>query len=329
MALNRITIRRSDLEVMEYETDATGSILAVMGQSDAPPLSPDAALNDDIYPRFTYALQPYFQPSYFDPDRPIRLDVGIELNGTYLPAPGWIVSGALRYKLFGDLDGGRPSNSVLPHVRSDWAEYAKYEFTMRNMYATKQWRPGKDLYARASFGYLEEMFGGLSTEVLWKPVNSPMALGLELNYVAQRNQDQWFGFDQYDYMVGTGHAAVYYEFGPGLIAKVDAGRYLAGDWGGTFALDRVFDNGWQVGAFFTMTDVSAEEFGEGSFDKGIRFSMPINWILGNPTRQVVGTTITPITRDGGQKLNAPGRLYPQIRDAHRQALDDQSVRFWQ
>ena len=329
MALNRITIRRSDLEVLEYEPDATAATDALLGYSDPPQLSPDAALNTGLYPRFTYALQPYFEPSYFDPDKPIRLDVGIELNGAYRPAPGWIVGGALRYKLFGDLDGGRPSNSVLPHVRSDWAEYAKYDFTMRNLYAARQWRPGRDLYARATVGYLEQMFGGVSTELLWKPVNSPLGLGIEANYVAQRDQDQLFGFGQYDYEVATGHATAYYEFGPGLLAQFSAGRYLAGDWGGTFSLDRTFDNGWSIGAFFTITNVSAEEFGEGSFDKGIRFSMPVNWILGQPSRQTVGTTITPITRDGGQRLNVPGRLYPQVRAAHRKALDDQSVRFWQ
>ena len=45
--------------------------------------------------------------------------------------------------------------------------------------------------------------------------------------------------------------------------KVDAGRYLAGDWGATFALDREFDNGWKVGAYFTLTDMPFDEFGEG------------------------------------------------------------------
>ena len=329
MAVNRATIRRSDLEVVEYETDATGAMTALIGYSDAPPLSLEAVSNEALFPRFSYSLQPYFEPSYFDPDKPIRLDVGLELNGTYRPAPGWIASGALRYKLFGDLDGGRPSNSVLPHVRSDWAEYAQYDLTMRNLYVAKQWRPGKDLYARATFGYLEQMFGGISTELLWKPVNSPLGLGIEANYVAQRDQDQRFGFGQYDYQIATGHASAYYEFGPGLIGQVDAGRYLAGDWGATFSMDRIFDNGWRVGAFFTLTNVSAEDFGEGSFDKGIRFSIPVNWVLGQPSRQTVGTTITPITRDGGQRLVVPGRLYPQIRAAHKKALDDQSVRFWQ
>ena len=110
-----------------------------------------------------------------------------------------------------------------------------------------------------------------------------------------------------------------------------AGSYFPSvrEYSATFGLDRVFDNGWSVGAFFTLTDVPAEKFGEGSFDKGIRFSMPVAWALGQPSRATVGTTVTPITRDGGQRLNVPGRLYPQIRGAHRKALSDQAVRFWQ
>jgi len=84
-----------------------------------------------------------------------------------------------------------------------------------------------------------------------------------------------------------------------------------------------------VGAFFTLTDVSAEDFGEGSFDKGIRVSMPLSWFLGKPNRQTLGTTIRPIQRDGGQRLTVPGRLYGQVRDAHARALKAQWARAWE
>lgn len=329
LGASRITLRRSDLEVLEYEPDATAALSAVIGYSDAPKESPGAARNGDLYPKVSVAVQPYFEPSYFDPDLPIRLDVGAELRGVYTPAPGWTLAGSLRYRLAGNLEGGRPSNSVLQHVRSDWVRYVQNDLTLRDLFVSRQWQPRPALYARVSAGYLEQMFGGVSAELLWKPVSSPLGIGIEANYVAQRDTDGRFGFGEYDYRVATGHVSTYYEFGPGLVAQVDAGRYLAGDWGATFGLDRVFDNGWSLGAFFTLTNVSAEDFGEGSFDKGIRFSMPLNWILAEPSRQTVGTTITPITRDGGQRLRVPGRLYPQIRHAHRRALEDQLVRFWQ
>lgn len=91
----------------------------------------------------------------------------------------------------------------------------------------------------------------------------------------------------------------------------------------------MFNNGWSVGGFFTKTNVSAQEFGEGSFDKGIRFRIPLTWFLGTESQKSFGTTIRPIQRDGGARLNVPGRLYGQVRNAHRKALSDQWPRFWE
>ena len=69
-------------------------------------------------------------------------------------------------------------------------------------------------------------------------------LGADLNWVAQRDYDDPFGFDYYDYDVVTGHASLYWDTGYyGLEAQIDAGRYLAGDWGSTFTLTRRFPNG--------------------------------------------------------------------------------------
>jgi len=53
--------------------------------------------------------------------------------------------------------------------------------------------------------------------------------------------------------------------------------------------------GVRFGAFATFTDVSAEDFGEGSFDKGIFFNIPI---YGN----LINYTWRPLTKDPGAKL---------------------------
>jgi hypothetical protein len=327
IALSTTTIRRSDLEALEFDEMATEALLAVTDFSDTPDLSETALPARDLYPDFAGSISPYFAPAYFDPDRPFRLDVGVDLQATYRPAPGWILAGTVRQRIAGNVKDGRPSNSQLPHVRTDQVLYAQYGTTMNNLYVTRQWRPGKDLYARVTVGYLETMYGGISTEVLWKPVSSQLGLGAELNYVRQREYDQRFGF--LDYKVLTGHASAYMDFNNGFHAQVDIGRYLAGDVGATFSLDRVFANGWSVGGFFTLTDVSADKFGEGSFDKGIRFRIPVGWFLGRPSQKTVGTTVRPLQRDGGQRVYVPGRLYGQIRDAHRKELVAQWSRVWE
>ena len=84
-----------------------------------------------------------------------------------------------------------------------------------------------------------------------------------------------------------------------------------------------------MGAWATFTDVSSEDFGEGSFDKGIRFTIPVGWLLGKPNRQTFGTAIRPVQRDGGQKLSVPGRLYPQLREADGLRLSGQWARAWE
>ena len=170
------------------------------------------------------------------------------------------------------------------------------------------------------------MFGGVSAEVLWQPVDSRMALGVEANYVAQRDFDMLLGFQ--DYQVATGHASLYYAFDNGFQAQVDVGRYLAGDWGASFALDREFANGWKVGAYFTLTDIPFEDYGEGSFDKGIRLSIPLDFLIGQPTRTEASTVLRSLTRDGGSRLNVEGRLYDIVRDGHAGELSDAWGRFW-
>ena len=327
MGLSTTTIRRSDLEALETDANSTDAILAVTGISDTPQIADTAVPGPDLYPDLGWSLAPYFAPAYFDPQQPIRMDVGVDLDVTYRPVPGWVISGKLRQRLAGNVKNGRVSSSALPPVRTDQALYAQYSTTLNNLYVARYWRAGADLYARASAGYFEYGYGGVSTELLWKPVNSQLALGLEANYAIKRDYDQRLGF--LDYRVFTGHASAYMDFDNGFHAQVDVGRYLAGDVGATFAMDRVFDNGWSVGGFFTLTNVSAEDFGEGSFDKGIRLNIPLGWFLGFPSRQSVGTMIRPIQRDGGARMYVPGRLYGQIRGAHQKALRDQWSGFWE
>jgi len=327
MALSTTTIRRSDLEALETDANSTDAILAVAGITDTPRISDTAVVDQGLYPDLGWSLAPYFSPAYFDPQQPIRMDVGVDLNVTYRPAPGWVISGKLRQRLAGNVKNGRASSSVLPPVRTDQPLYAQYGSTLNNLYVARYWRAGPDLYARASAGYFEYGYGGVSTELLWKPVNSQLALGLEANYAIKRDYDQRLGFQ--DYRVFTGHASAYMDFNNGFHGQVDVGRYLAGDVGATFGIDRVFRNGWSVGGFFTLTNVSAEDFGEGSFDKGIRLNIPLGWFLGAPSRQSIGTLIRPIQRDGGARMHVPGRLYGQVRDAHQKALGDQWSGFWE
>lgn len=322
----KVTLQRSDLEAYENIPDGANLVFAATRIADAGPAFPTTPIQ--VLPRFSWGIAPYIATALFDPDAPFRADVGAELSASYDIAPGLILSGAAQLKLFGNLGTStRGPNSLLPEVRTNSVRYAREGASGIN-YLTLDYfaRPGTNLYSRVSVGYLESMFGGASAELLWKPIASRLALGIEVNYAQQRDFDRLFGFQ--DYGIVTGHASAYYAFGNGVEGSVDVGRYLAGDIGATISLARTFGNGWRIGAFATKTNVSAEEFGEGSFDKGLTLSIPLSWFAGQPTQRTLGTVIRPITRDGGARLDVRNRLYGLVTEYHVPELADQWGQFW-
>lgn len=320
-----ITLNRNDLEELEHHYDSIWSSFARASfTTDTGPLSPVV----ERYPEFKWQLRPYLSPSLFDPDNPVRFDVGLELSGQFQTAPGLELRGAIRKKLAGNLnESTRESTSTLKKVRSESNIYEREgDPAITELVGAYYFKPGQNLYGRLTAGYLEPMFGGISTEILWKPIDSRFAAGAEVNYVKQRDFNQLFGFR--DYEISTGHISGYWEMGNGFHSQIDVGRYLAGDWGTTVSLDREFENGWKVGAFATITNVSFKDFGEGSFDKGIRIEIPIASISGQPNRDKLSYNLRPVQRDGGARLNVSDRLYSTVRELHTPELKDGWGRFW-
>ncbi|MEL6641618.1 MAG: YjbH domain-containing protein, partial [Pseudomonadota bacterium] len=315
LPLSSVTTRRSDLTNYQNDYDGAWRTLAraqiegagVPGQAPA---------------RFEYSISPYTALSLFDPQSPIRADVGPQLDISYRAAPGLTFAGRFRYPLAGNLgDSERESDSVLPRVRSEGFLYAREsEFEVNRLTTEYLWRPSDETFARVTGGYLENMFGGVSAEVLWRPIESRFAWGAEVNYARQRDFDMLFGFQDYD--VVTGHASAYVDLGNSYNARIDAGRYLAGDWGATVAVDREFNNGVRVGGFFTLTDVPFDDFGEGSFDKGIEIEFPLSYFTGKPSQLALSETLRPIQRDGGARLQVDNRLYQLTRDYGGPELSD-------
>lgn len=321
--MSTVTLKREDLEALEHDIDGAWRSRARAGIKDDTMASPVL-----LGPRFSYGLGPYVDFSFFDPDSPVRADAGLQLLASYSPSPRFVVTGRVSQPVVGNVgDAVRVSDSVLPHVRSDAARYSGGSaIELNELTAAQFFRPGPDLFGRVTLGYLEPMFAGVSGEMLWRPLDSRFALGADLNYVWQRDFDQGFGFQ--DYSVLTGHVSAYRTFANGFEGQVDIGRYLAGDYGATFRLDRRFGNGFRVGAFFTLTDVSFEEFGEGSFDKGIVVEVPLSWLYGTARRDGVTQVIRPVLRDGGAQLLVSDRLYGMTRDYRSRDMADGWGKFW-
>jgi hypothetical protein len=327
MPLSGQTLRRSDLEQFENTVGGTDEMLA---RTQFGPAGPDEGLiavpsgNDP----FTWGLAPYFSLSLFNGANPYQLSFGAELSATYRFSPGTFMEGSIRQRLVSNSgDAELVTDENWPVVRRNKDLYTE-EGNPGIAYLTfaHYGRLADTVFGRVTIGYLEEMYGGISTEVLWKPVQSRWALGAEVNYVLQRDFDKRLGFQ--DFETATGHVSAYYALPNGFHGQIDFGRYLAGDWGGTFGLDREFENGWRVGAYFTLTNMPFDEFGEGSFDKGIRLTIPTDFILGNPNRSNVSTELQSLNRDGGARLSVNGRLYEVVRDGHYGDMSASWGRFW-
>lgn len=327
MDLARVRVRRSDIESLEHQPHNAAALRQRVEFSDAAAVAPGHVPSPNKQRALRWGVSPYLRYGLFDPSGPVRADVGLRLSGELRLARGLYLSGSVTQRLAGNLSKyNKASNSVLPHVRTD--DYLRSRRSNELERLTLAWyaRPGANLYSRVTAGYLERGYGGISGELLWKPVDSRLALGAELNYVKQRSFTSATGFANYS--IATGHVSAYYALPSGYHVQLDVGRYLAGDLGATLSLDREFANGWRFGAFATLTNVSAARFGEGSFDKGIRLTIPVNWLIGAPVRAAASTTIRPIQRDGGARVDVTGRLYETVRSWHMHRTDDQWGRVW-
>ena len=257
---------------MEAAAIGQGSAEEVLASASLVPAEPFPG----AAPALSWGLGPRLALQLGDPKVGVRWQSAVAAGLRLDLGEGFALAGSLAQAVAGNLDEAPPSDSLLPHVRSDLGRYARDGRTaIPTLYAERLWSPAPDWFARVTGGLLEPMFSGVSTEVLWRPQQRPFALGLDLAWVAQREYRQ--RFSTLGYSVVTGHASLYADLPVwNLTAVLRAGRYLAGDWGGTLEVSRRFDSGIEIGGFATLTDVSASQFGEGSFDKGIFIRFPRN-----------------------------------------------------
>ncbi|MDC3003355.1 YjbH domain-containing protein [Paracoccaceae bacterium] len=331
-----ISFFSKNLVVATYRVDFEKITLEQFHPSESPVNSPSITAIDfsapkrtDSKQRFVWGVGPYVTHRLFNPDLPLSMETGVEVEAGYKIANGIKISGAIRKSILTNLtDNNRRSNSILPRVHSDWPLYDFagqsghiHELTLSYV---KNLAPG--LYGRAHAGLLEPFFAGLGGELLYKPAQWPVGIGLDIHSVRKRDYDM--RFDLRDYQTTVGHVSLYYDAGEMFDVEINAGRYLAGDWGATTTISRKFGSGWEVGGYATLTDVPFDTFGEGSFDKAIYVSIPIDWIISSPNRTKRRLTLRPITRDGGAQLSSARRLYREIENFQNASFKREFGRIW-
>ena len=262
-------------------------------------------------PYFNAAPNFVFRPFIAGREGFLKMAAIAELNMAYVFSQNLSWSTNLKYAFLQNFDELYipPVDTYPNQVRSDVKDYLN-NFGNRPIIGRSQVDYFKTLkmnhHILISAGIFEEMFAGYGMQYLWSDQSTPYSIGFEIYEVQKRDYDLRFGL--MDYKNVTSHINLYYN--NNYLVPFDLhfsfGEYLAGDLGYTFDISRKFDNGILMGAFFTKTDVSAELFGEGSFDKGVYFSIPLS-------SEWFNFTWRPLTKDPGAKLIKKDNIYNILR----------------
>ena len=256
------------------------------------------------YPAIFTAISPDLQSQIGGPDGFYFGDFKLTLTAELLLNRNFSISSQLSQGIVNNLDKLKlPSDSIIPHVRTDIVDYMKESrnLSIKRLQFNYFKQIAEPLFIKFSGGILEPMFNGIGFEMLYKRYDKNYGIGIEAWQVYQREYKQLFGIR--DYKTVTGHLTYYYhEPTSNILFKIRGGKYLAKDSGVTFDFSRVFRSNLRIGAFFSLTDISEAEFGEGSFDKGFYFHVPVDLFSPRHFKRSFSWGLRPLTRDGAQAV---------------------------
>lgn len=263
-----------------------------------------------IIPRqYSYSVIPSLSQNFGGPDGYLYA-VNLEAS-MYVPLwhNAWVDTAANLNILNNYSKWDYVARSELERVRTNFAAYATTSrLNMPLLQINQLYKATPSVYLLGYAGYLESMYAGVGGEIMYRPNQSSWAVSIDANHVKQREFDQHFGLR--DYKTNTGHINFYWDTNwHGIQVKAKAGQYLAGDKGLTLDLSRKFTNGLEMGAWATKTDVSSAQFGEGSFDKGIYFTVPFEAFADNLAKSSAKFVWQPLIRDGGAMLKRSSTLW--------------------
>lgn len=316
MPLTQRAILRDPWVKQNLEYQAASERIHPIAEMEPRAAMQETSLWEANHSRFGYSIVPSWQQNLGGPDGFLLFRAGVSTPFGLKLSESTAINGALNLGLLDNFNKFKytaPSN--LPRVRTYLREYMTTPgITLSNLQITHMGKQGANQFYSVYGGYLENMFAGVGGEWLYRPWHSPFAFGIDANLVRQRSFRQNLSFDkaeaQTGYQVATGHGTAYWDTGwNSTHVKLQVGRYLARDSGATLDISRTFDNGIVIGAWATKTNVSAEQFGEGSFDKGIYLRIPFDVMTSSRSGGTASLVYNPLTRDGGARLNRAVTLY--------------------
>lgn len=268
-----------------------------------------------------FKLAPKMSFFFNDPSGALRYEFWAAANYDRRLGQGLYLNSDLKATVLENVSGvTQSSNSLLPHVRTDIAEYKRGGRVKLNRFLLNQYMmPSERVYVRVSGGFYEEMFRGFGGQALYLPKDSRWAADMSVDALQQRGYKGWF--DKRDYQTVTALGALHYRLPYDTTATVRVGRFLARDDGVRLEFKRRFPSGVEIGAWYSRTngkDITSPGSPSSPYnDKGIFLSVPLNIMLLADTQATAGMSLAPWTRDVGQMVQSPGDLYEMIEQPRR------------
>jgi hypothetical protein len=285
--------------------------------------------------RFDVSISPNLAQSFGSAENFYLYSLGLYTNASFWALNNVELSGSLYVNLVDNYDKFNyeiPSDGTdqTTRVRTLFRSYVDDPVRLDRLQLTWFEDYGSGVYTQAYGGYLESMFAGVGGEILYRPFNQNWAIGADMTAISQRDPESWFGTFDEEIQVNpddssrtykvidkgttgfiTGYYTPQWDFLSDTLLKVGVGKFLAGDIGTRVDFSKQFKSGVIAGAFVSLTDMTTEEYGEGSYTKGFYVSIPFDLVTVKPSSSRAGFTWLPITRDGGQVLNKQYNLFDQ------------------
>jgi hypothetical protein len=232
------------------------------------------------------------------------------------------ISYALASSMSGLGSPDRLNPSKLPNVRTDSMKYYQANsFSMEQAFLQRSWSFNKGWYYRLAAGYFEPAYGGAATEILYYPVGSNWAVGLEFAAVMKREY-HGIKFSRTVREYRDGHLRnipfvgiqyfldLYYDFKPlNMDLLITAGKFLAKDKGARFEVGRYFKSGLRFALWYTVTNGHDHVNGHTYYDKGFIFSLPLDMFLKQSSRTYLSYAMSAWLRDVGARSATGKQLY--------------------
>jgi hypothetical protein len=268
-----------------------------------------------------FRVVPKFGFFFNDPSGALRYEVAAAANYDQRLREGLYFNSAFRLSVFENISGvEQKSNSLLPHVRTDIAEYKRGgRFKLNKAMLNQYLQPAERLYVRLSGGFYEEMYRGFGGQILYLPKDTRWAADVSVDALQQRGYKGWL--DKRDFETVTALGALHYKLPYDITATARIGRFLARDDGARFEFKRRFQSGIEIGAWYAYTsakDITNPGTPTNPYhDKGVFLSIPLTSMLPSDSQATAGIAISPWTRDVGQMVATPGDLYEMLEKPRR------------